>query len=232
MRTRVKICGITRVADLQGAVEAGADAIGLVFYPPSPRSVSLPQAAAVAGACPPMVTRVGLFVDPAPEQVERTLSEVDLDVLQFHGSESPEICASFGRRWIKALRVRDDMDVTAQCRRFAGAGALLLDAWVSDKPGGSGRRFAWERVPAKREARIVLAGGLDPGNVFDAVRTVRPYAVDVSSGVESAPGIKDPGRIRAFVSAVRDADLSLAGPHPAHAAATAQTAGGDGVPGR
>lgn len=229
MRTRVKICGISRDIDLQAAVEAGADAIGLVFFPPSPRNVGLEQAAALARACPPMVTRVGLFVDPEPALLAEILHHVDLDVLQFHGAETPERCAGAGRRWIKALRVREGVDLPAECRRYAGAGALLLDTWAPDLPGGTGTRFAWERVPWVRETPVVLAGGLNPDNVGEAVRTVRPFAVDVSSGVESEPGIKDAARIHRFIDAVKQADRALAASGAGDDAAPAGTARRDGV---
>ncbi len=205
--TRTKICGITSVEDAAAAVAAGADAIGLVFYPKSPRYVTLEQSARVARAAGPFVTTVGLFVDPAPEAVQRVLDKVPLQLLQFHGNETPAFCASFGRPFIKALRMAEGVDVPAIERAFADAGALglLLDSYSPAAPGGTGETFGWERIPEIRRLPLILAGGLSPENVAAAVRQVRPYAVDVSSGVEIAPGRKDSARIAAFVQAARSA---------------------------
>ncbi|HIK75294.1 MAG TPA: phosphoribosylanthranilate isomerase [Alcanivorax sp.] len=209
---RVKICGITRPDDGRHAARAGADAIGLVFYPPSPRYVSPRQAADIVAALPPFVTTVGLFVDAPPEQIAALLEQVPLDMLQFHGDELPEYCAAFQRPWIKALRMRDRVDPQAEADRYGAAGArgLLVDSYVPGVPGGTGERFDWDRLPADPSLPLVLAGGLDPANVAEAVRRVRPWAVDVSGGVEvigvdgrRQGGIKDPGAVSAFIRAAR-----------------------------
>ncbi len=209
---RVKICGITRPDDGRHAARAGADAIGLVFYPPSPRYVSPRQAADIVAALPPFVTTVGLFVDAPPEQIAALLEQVPLDMLQFHGDELPEYCAAFQRPWIKALRMRDGVDPRAEADRYGAAGArgLLVDSYVPGVPGGTGERFDWDRLPADPPLPLVLAGGLDPANVAEAVRRVRPWAVDVSGGVEvlgvdgrRQGGIKDPGAVSAFIRAAR-----------------------------
>ena len=209
---RVKICGITRPDDGRHAARAGADAIGLVFYPPSPRYVSPRQAADIVAALPPFVTTVGLFVDAPPEQIAALLEQVPLDMLQFHGDESPAYCAAFQRPWIKALRMRDGVDPRAEAERYGAAGArgLLVDSYVPGVPGGTGERFDWDRLPADPSLPLVLAGGLDPANVAEAVRRVRPWAVDVSGGVEvlgvdgrRQGGIKDPGAVSAFIRAAR-----------------------------
>lgn len=205
-RTRVKICGITRVEDGLAAAAAGADAIGLVFYPASSRAVSIAQAEAICAALPPFITRVGLFVDADPDQIERVLAQVPLTLLQFHGNEMPLDCSRFGRPFLKALRMRDDTDVGVELAKFTQAQALLLDTYKAGTPGGTGESFDWRRVPPEYAARIVLAGGLNPDNVGQAVTQVRPYAVDVSGGVESAPGIKDWQRMCEFVAAVQRAD--------------------------
>ncbi len=207
LSTRIKICGITSVEDAQAAVDAGADAIGLVFYAKSPRYATPEQAAAIARAVGPFVTTVGLFVDAGRSEVEAVLAQVPLQLLQFHGSESPAFCASFQRPFIKALRMADGVDVSTVEREFAEAGAsgLLLDSYNPDTHGGTGETFAWERIPAERRLPLILAGGLSPDNVGAAVKTVRPYAVDVSSGVEIAPGRKDSAKIAAFVQAVHGA---------------------------
>lgn len=205
MRTRVKICGITRIEDATAAARAGADAIGLVFEPKSPRCVNLDQALAIARAVPPFVTVVGLFVDPAPDAVEAILGRVRLDLLQFHGGETPEQCRRYHRPYIKAIHMRPDVNLPEQARRYADAEGLLLDTAVADVAGGSGRRFDWSRIPGDVGKPVILAGGLTPENVAEAVRTVRPFAVDVSSGVERSRGVKDPDKIVAFLEAVRNA---------------------------
>lgn len=205
-RTRVKICGLTRLSDIEAAVAAGADALGFVFYPPSPRAVTPEQAADLCTALPPFVTTVGLFVDAEPQRVETTLARVPLDLLQFHGEESPAYCAGFGQRWIKALRMRPDIDLYAQREHYAGADGLLLDTFQPGRAGGTGQRFDWDRIPPSVAPDIVLAGGLNVANVADAIVRVRPYGVDVSGGVESAKGIKDAERIFAFMQEVRDGD--------------------------
>lgn len=208
-RTRVKICGITRIEDALVAAQSGADAIGLVFYPQSPRAVSVEAARAICAALPPFVTTVGLFVDAEPESLRAVLRDVPLDVLQFHGAEAAAYCTQFGRPFLKALRMREATDVAAVRAEFRAASALLLDTYRAGVPGGTGEVFDWQRVPRELADEIVLAGGLNPDNVAAAIAMVRPYAVDVSGGVESAPGIKDAQRIAAFIAAVRRADRDL-----------------------
>ncbi len=202
---RIKICGLTSVEDALAAVAAGADAIGLVFYPKSPRCVSIEQAQAIVRAVGPFVTAVGLFVDATREEVEAVLAAVPLQLLQFHGSESAVFCASLQRPFIKALRMAKDVDVAAAAGDYARAGALglLLDSYSAAAPGGTGETFAWERIPVSLPLPLILAGGLTPANVAAAVRQVKPYAVDVSSGVEAAPGRKDSARMSDFVRAAR-----------------------------
>lgn len=204
-RTRIKICGITREEDLNAALAAGADALGFVFYPPSPRCLTLERACQLAASVPPFVTRVGLFVNAAPQDVRATLAAVPLDVLQFHGDEDAAYCAQFGRPYLKAARMRPGLDLLEFARCHSGAQGLLLDAFVEGY-GGGGQSFDWSLIPPALPLPIVLSGGLSAGNVREAVRSVRPWAVDVSSGVELAKGIKDAGKIDAFVAAVKDAD--------------------------
>ena len=207
MRIRAKICGITRTQDAALAAELGADALGFVFYPDSPRAVSTSQAADLSQAVPPFVTRVGLFVNPTADLVETVLTRVGIDLLQFHGDESPAFCAAFGRPYIKALRVRADTDLTAAAERYADAAGLLLDAHVDGLFGGTGHSFDWSLWPAQVGRPLILAGGLNPENVATAVRQTRPYAVDVSGGVEGPhKGIKDAGRLRAFMQALAEVD--------------------------
>jgi len=206
VRTRIKICGITRVADARAAAQAGADALGLVFYPPSPRFLSLDQARGLRDAVPPFVAVVALFVNPAAEQVRAVLERVRPALLQFHGEESAEFCAQFGVPYVKACRVKPGIDLLEYLRPFAGAAGWLLDSHVAEY-GGVGESFDWSLVPAQRVRPLILSGGLTRENVRDAVRRVRPWAVDVSSGVESAKGIKDAARIAAFIAEVRNADV-------------------------
>jgi phosphoribosylanthranilate isomerase len=201
-RTRVKICGITRVEDGLAACAAGADAIGLVFYPPSPRAVTIEQAVAIRRALPPFVTVVGLFVNADQETVAETARAVHLDLLQFHGDESRAQCELFAMPYMKAIRVSDDADLREMSRRYAGAKALVLDTHDDKLWGGSGRTFDWDAVPADLDLPVVLAGGLSAANVADAIRRLRPYGVDVSGGVEQAPGIKDAARIAEFIEEV------------------------------
>jgi len=205
--TRVKICGVTRVEDAVTAARLGADAIGLMFYPQSPRAVSADQARCIVRALPPFVAAVGVFVDPAPEDVRAALAAVPLHLLQFHGDETPEFCAQFGVDYLKAARVRPGLDLIQYAARHAGAKALLLDNFVQGAHGGTGQTFDWSLIPGALPLPLVLSGGLDPGNVAEAVRRVRPWAVDVSSGVESARGVKDPHKIAAFIQGARSADL-------------------------
>lgn len=205
MRTRIKICGVTRPQDLQAVAEAGADAFGLVFYPPSPRCLALEQARALRRAAPAFLTSVALFANPTHEAVAQVLEVVRPDLLQFHGEETPEFCNAFDWPYIKACRVRPGVDLLEYWRRFPEASAWLADAWVAEY-GGVGERFDWSLLPRERERPLVLSGGLAPGNVAEAIRRLRPWAVDVSSGVESAKGVKDASRIGAFVREVRNAD--------------------------
>jgi phosphoribosylanthranilate isomerase len=208
MRTRIKICGITRGEDGLAAVRQGADAIGLVFYPPSPRSVTLEQAQAITAVLPPFVTVVGLVVDESRDRLQELVGSVRIDLLQFHGNENPADCNGLGRPWIKAIRMREGIDLIALRGDYQEASALLLDAYEPDKPGGTGSRFDWERIPSSMASDIILAGGLNPDNVESAVRRVRPYAVDVSGGVEFTKGIKDEGKIAAFIAGVKRGDNS------------------------
>lgn len=207
--TRTKICGITRVEDAQAAVRSGADALGLVFYAKSPRHVTVQQAALLAAAIPPFVTVVGLFVNPSEEEVRNVLREVPLDVLQFHGEEEPEFCARFNRPYLKAIRVKDGVDLVQCAARYQGAQGLLLDAYIEGTHGGTGASFDWKLIPRNLPLPVVLSGGLHAGNVAEAIRQVTPYAVDVSSGVEAAKGIKDAAKIAAFIKEVKQIDLQL-----------------------
>lgn len=203
MNTRSKICGITRIADLINVANAGVDAIGLVFYPPSPRNVSIQQAVELLAHLPPFVTVVGLFVNASAEAVREVLEQVNLDVLQFHGDESPEYCVQFGKPYLKAIRVKVGVDLQQCAARFASAQGLLLDAYVEGIPGGTGASFDWALIPADLPLPIILSGGLDPQNVAAAIAQVRPYAVDVSSGVEIVKGIKDPVKVAGFTQTVK-----------------------------
>lgn len=200
---RVKICGITRVEDALAAAAAGADAIGLVFYAKSPRAVGVEQARAIIAALPPFVTTVGLFVDADQTELERVLASVPLDLLQFHGNESVHQCEALGRPYIKALRVRAGDDIAIQVAHFSSAQGILLDAFVEGVPGGTGEAFDWSLIPQALSKPLILAGGLRPDNVAEAVSRVRPYAVDVSGGVEASKGIKDVEKIGAFIRAAR-----------------------------
>lgn len=207
MRTRVKICGITRPEDGIEAARLGADAIGLVFYAPSPRHVSVAQAQAVCAALPPFVSVVGLFVDAPATEVLAVLRAVPLDVLQFHGDESPACCATFGRPYLKALRMRDGLDVAAEALRYADAQGLLLDTYVPGEAGGTGQAFDWRRVPQGLDLPLILAGGLTPDNVAEAIAVARPYGVDVSGGVEQAKGIKSAAKMAAFMRGVESVQV-------------------------
>ena len=202
---RSKICGITRIEDALAAAEAGADAIGFVFYAKSPRAVDVRQARAIITELPPFVTTVGLFVNASRCELNEILEVVPLDLLQFHGDETPQDCEGYHRPWIKALRVRPGDDLEAACRLYAGARGILLDTYVPGVPGGTGEAFDWSLVPARLSKPIILAGGLSADNVGQAIAQVRPYAVDVSGGVEQAKGIKDAAKIEAFMRAVKQA---------------------------
>jgi len=215
MAVRVKICGITRLQDLQAACAAGADAVGFVFYEKSPRHVSIEAAAELVRALPPFVQSVGLFVNAEPAFIERVLQLAPLDLLQFHGDETPTDCARFGRPYIKAVRVNRDTDLLKCAADFDDARGLLLDAFVPGVPGGTGERFDWSLIPSDLPKPVILSGGLTPDNVADAVRIVRPWAVDVSSGVEAAllvngaavaaKGIKDAHKIAQFIAKAKEA---------------------------
>ena len=211
-RTRIKICGITRSVDLHVAVGAGADALGFVFYPPSPRFVANDAAARLCGEVPPFVSRVGLFVNADPAVVRETLAAVPLDLLQFHGDEDAAYCRQFGKPYLKAARVRPGLDLVEFARSFSSASGLLLDAYVEGY-GGAGQTFDWSLIPRQMPLPMVLSGGLTPDNVGEAVVKLRPWAVDVSSGVEQAKGIKDADRIAAFVAAVNEADAQTDARH-------------------
>lgn len=202
---RSKICGITRIEDALAAVEAGVDAIGLVFYAPSPRCVTLQQARLIIAALPPFVTTVGLFVDASRCELGEILDAVPLDLLQFHGDETPDDCDGYHRPYIKALRVRPDDDIAAQVALYKNASGVLLDTYVPGIPGGTGEAFDWSLVPDNVGKPVILAGGLTAENVAQAIAQVRPYAVDVSGGVELTKGIKAATKIRAFMQAVRAA---------------------------
>jgi phosphoribosylanthranilate isomerase len=209
MRTRIKICGITRVEDALLAAHQGADAIGLVFAERSPRRVNAEQAARISAALPPFVSSVALFVNPSAAEVETVVAIARPSVLQFHGEEEADFCRRFGLPWMKAIRVRPDTDLLQCATDFAGAAGLLLDAYSPDAHGGTGHCFDWTLIPAALPVPVVLAGGLAPDNVAEAVRAVRPWAVDVSSGVEASKGIKDAEKVAAFISEVRNVDIQL-----------------------
>lgn len=209
MMTRVKICGITRVEDALAAVGRGADALGWVFYDKSPRHVSLQQAAPIVRAIPPFVSKVALFVNPSAEQVRAAMAAMPLDVLQFHGEEEAAFCAQFGLPYLKAIRVKIGVDLVQYAARYATAQGLLLDAFVEGTHGGTGAAFDWSLIPRQLPLPVILSGGLHAGNVAEAIRQVRPYAVDVSSGVEVAKGIKDAAKIAGFIEEVTQIDLQL-----------------------
>ncbi|HEX7440486.1 MAG TPA: phosphoribosylanthranilate isomerase [Caldimonas sp.] len=208
-RTRIKICGVSREADIEAAVESGADAIGLVFYAPSPRHVTLARAAELVRLLPPFVTPVGLFVNAAVEEIRAALAAIPQLLPQFHGEETPADCARFARPFLKAARMAPGFDLLDFARHFCDAQALLLDTHV-EAYGGGGKVFDWSLVPSDVSRPVVLSGGLHAGNVIPGIQQIRPWAVDVSSGVESARGIKDGAAIRRFCEAVREADARLA----------------------
>jgi len=205
MSTAVKICGITRGDDAVAAARLGAHALGFIFYAKSPRGVTPQRAAEIIRALPPFITAVGLFVNPEPSDVERVLARVPLDLLQFHGEETPEFCARFELPYIKAARVRAGLDLLQYAHHYGAARGLLLDAFVEGAHGGTGAAFDWNLVPGELPLPVILSGGLTPSNVAAAIRRVRPWAVDVSSGVEAGAGIKDPRKIAAFIREVRSA---------------------------
>jgi phosphoribosylanthranilate isomerase len=205
-RTRVKICGLTRACDAKAAAELGADAIGLVFFPSSPRAVTSQDAKEIVAALPPFVTVVGLFVNAAPPDVRAVLAQVSIDLLQFHGDETPAYCASFGRPYIKAIQMRPDVDLGHAQSCFSDAQALLLDAYHTDARGGTGRTFDWTRAASESRRPLILAGGLSSENVRSALEIAKPYGVDVSSGAESDKGIKDSKKMAQFLNEVYEFD--------------------------
>lgn len=200
---RIKICGITSVADAQAVAGSGADALGLVFYEKSPRYVSIEQAREIARSVPPFLSVVGLFVNAEPGYIESVMNSVPLDLLQFHGNETESECHRWGARYIKALRVRPELPVAEMVAPYSSASGFLLDSYRKGVPGGTGECFDWQLIPHNLEKPVILAGGLNASNVAEAIHQVKPYAVDVSSGVEIQPGQKDYGKIKAFVSSAR-----------------------------
>jgi phosphoribosylanthranilate isomerase len=206
MRTRVKICGITSVADGLAAARQGADAIGLIFYPPSPRLVTCARAAEIAAGLPPFVARVAVFVNPAANEVNAVIDACRPNLLQFHGEEAPEFCRAFGVPYVRAVRMKPGVDLLESLSPYEDAAGWLLDAYRDDLYGGTGEAFDWDLIPRRLARPVILSGGLDARNVGDAIRRVRPWAVDVSSGVESAKGVKDARLIAAFIAGVRNAD--------------------------
>lgn len=206
--TRVKICGITRIEDALMVAKCGADAIGLVFYEKSPRHVSVEQAAKLAASLPPFITVVGLFVNAPAELVFHVLSRVSLDVLQFHGDETPEYCEQFKKPYLKAIRVKPGVNLLQCAADFHSAQGLLLDAHVEGIPGGTGTVFDWSLIPAHLSLPLILSGGLSIMNVSDGITKVKPYAVDVSSGVEALKGIKDAMKVARFMQEVKNVRLS------------------------
>lgn len=208
MRTRVKICGFTQTEDAVAAAYLGVDAIGLVFYPPSPRSITIQQAIDIVKALPAFTTVVGLFVDADEATIREVLARVAIDCLQFHGDEPAEACRIYDKPYIKAIRMNADIDLDAVVSDYHDASGLLLDAYHADAKGGTGLQFDWRLIPKTCPLPIVLAGGLDASNARAAIQTVRPYALDVSSGVEKAKGIKDTEKMAAFIHAVNDKEES------------------------
>ncbi len=206
MRTRVKICGFTRSDDAVVAANLGVDAIGLVFYPPSPRHVSIEQAKKIVQALPAFISVVALFVDEQETQIRTVLEQLPIDCLQFHGEESAEVCRQYNKPYMKALRVKPELDIMAAADEYQDAAALLLDAYHPGIKGGSGSQFDWNLIPENCPLPVVLAGGLQVENARQAVETVKPYALDVSSGVESSKGIKDVAKMAAFIQAIKEGD--------------------------
>lgn len=206
MSVRVKICGITRSEDALSAIEYGADAIGLVFWPKSSRYVSTDMARQIETTLPPFINKVGVYVDPTPEWVVETSIASCLTLLQFHGDESPEFCDQFSLPYIKAIRVKDGIDLLQYATRYRNARGLLLDTYTAGMPGGTGHVFDWTLVPQNLPLPVILSGGLTPMNVASAIKQTRPWAVDVSSGVEATKGIKDERKIAAFMQGVRDSE--------------------------
>ena len=212
-RTRIKICGLTREADVLAAVSAGADAVGFVFYPPSPRGISVERAAQLSSLLPPFVTPVGLFVNAEDAQIDEAVAAIPSMVLQFHGDETPQACNRLGRPFLRAARMGPGFDLLDFSAQFSGAQAILLDALVEGY-GGGGKVFDWSLIPQNISRPLILSGGLRPDNVVEGITRVRPWAVDVSSGVEASKGIKDAQAIHRFCQAVREADQRLAEAQP------------------
>lgn len=206
MRTRVKICGFTRVEDAVYAANLGVDAIGLVFYPPSPRHIEIEQAIKIVNALPAFTSIVALFADEEESKIRNVLARVPVDCLQFHGDEPAEACRIYGKRYLKAVRMQDDIDIGALALSYHDAAGLLLDAYHPGVKGGTGSQFDWELIPKQCNLPIILAGGLDETNAKQAVQSVRPYALDVSSGVEADKGIKDSHKMAAFIKQVNEGD--------------------------
>lgn len=206
MRVRIKFCGITNVDDALAAVALGVDALGFVFHAPSPRHVGPAAAAAIIQRLPPLVCKVGLFVNAPMATVRETIAQTGIDVVQFHGDESPEVCRDAPRAWIKAIRVQAHTDIGAATRAYTGAAAILLDAWDKTVYGGSGQTFDWDAVPAGLNRPLILAGGLTPDNVAEAIRRTRPFAVDVSGGIETVKGRKDHEKMKRFVTEVHNVE--------------------------
>jgi phosphoribosylanthranilate isomerase len=209
MRTRVKICGFTQVNEAVIAAELGVDAIGLVFYPPSPRHVSIDQAIKIVSALPAFVTVVALFVDEKESAIRQVMSNVSIDCLQFHGDEQADECRIYHKPYMKAIRMKETVDVAKIAEQYHDASALLLDAYHSGIKGGSGQRFNWDLIPEKCSLPVVLAGGLDQNNVKQAIQSVKPYALDVSSGVELDKGVKDVAKMAAFIQEINEGDKVL-----------------------
>lgn len=207
-RVRIKICGITRPEDAVAAAASGADAIGLVFYPGSPRCIDTDTAAAIISVLPPFISKVGLFVNQNESEIRSILNHVSLDYLQFHGEETPEECSAYDKPYIKSVRMDETVKLISEEKRYHGSSCLLLDAHVEGMAGGTGQTFDWTKIPVSLNKPIILAGGLTPGNVKTAITRVRPYGVDVSSGVEKSKGIKDPDKITSFIREVLTLNLS------------------------
>ncbi len=205
--TRIKICGITRITDAQAVAHSGADALGLVFYAKSPRAVDIPQAQRIIRSLPPFITTVGLFVNAEPAYIQQVIDQVGIDLLQFHGAESPADCQQYTRPYIKALRMSPTLQLEQVAQDYASAQGLLLDTYVKGTPGGTGQAFDWTTIPPQLAPSIILAGGLTPHNAAQAIQHIHPYALDVSGGVEAQKGIKDTQKIQAFIQAAKQADL-------------------------
>ena len=202
---RIKICGITTLNDALAASNAGADALGLVFYSPSPRAIKIEQAKEICKKLPPFITKVGLFVNAEPKEVFEAINMLPLDLLQFHGEESSEYCEQFNKPWIKAIRVNTMTDIKKQVKDYHNAQGILLDTYVEGIQGGTGSQFDWSLIPSDLNKPIILAGGLTCDNITQAINQIRPYAVDTSGGVEIAKGVKDHNKIKIFIDKVRAA---------------------------